>query len=72
MATILKLFLFCLFVYGMIIGFYRLYKALNARIIGANTMAGVAGYALLLICANLVLFFGGIVLFYQLYHFLSL
>lgn len=71
MATAIKFILFCVFVYAMILGFLRLYKLLNNKIIGSQTMTGVVGYALLLLAANVLLFFGGLALFYKLYVYLS-
>ena len=54
----------------MIIGFYKLYRALNDKIIGSQTMAGVAGYALLLFVSCLVLFFGGLLVIFKVYLYL--
>lgn len=54
----------------MIIGFYKLYRALNDKIIGSQTMAGVAGYALLLFFGCLALFFGGLLVIFKTYLFL--
>ena len=54
----------------MIIGFYKLYRALNDRIIGSQTITGVAGYALLLFVGCLVLFFGGLLVIFKVYLYL--
>ena len=72
MLTILKLVLFGLFIYVMLIGFYRAFRLLNVKITGSRTFLQVIGYAMLLIVLNLLLFFAGIYLFLKLYMFLSM
>lgn len=72
MTTVLKFVLFCLFVYAMAIGFYRVYRLLNEKIIGGQTLLQVLGFAVLLIVANLFLFTTGLFLFIKLYDYLSL
>lgn len=70
MYIILKVVLPLLIVYGMIIGFYRLYVLLNDRITGSRTLLQLVAYSLLLILANVVLFFGGLLFLFQLYLYL--
>lgn len=70
MYIVLKIILPLLIVYGMIVGFYRLYKLLNDKIIGSRTLLQLAGYSLLLIAANIVLFFGGLLFLFEVYLYL--
>jgi hypothetical protein len=72
MNNVLKLVLFGLFVYVMILCFYRTYRLLNDKITGSQTLFQVIGYALLLILTNLLLFGVGTFLFLQVYAFLTL
>jgi len=71
MEIILKVLLPCFFVYAMVLLFYRLYKLLNDKITGSRTLLQVVGYSLLLIVANVVLFFGGLLLLFEAYLYLS-
>lgn len=72
MHTIIKLVLFGLFIYAMINGFLNLYRFLNGKIAGSQTLPGVLGVALILVLANLVLYCLGIFVFLKIYEFLSL
>lgn len=71
MSVIFKLVVTALFVYLMILGFYQLYVRLNDKITGSKTILQLVGYALLLIVANLLLFFGGLLLLFKVYLYLS-
>ncbi|HVF95890.1 MAG TPA: hypothetical protein VM871_01130 [Flavisolibacter sp.] len=71
MEIVLKVLLPLLFVYGMIVGFYRLYVLLNDKITGSRSLLQLVGYALLLILANLLLFFGGLLLLFKAYLYLA-
>lgn len=71
MNAILKLALFLLCVYATGLAAYRLYKLLNGKIEGSQTIGHLIFYSLLLITANAGLFFGGLLLFVKLYDYLS-
>ena len=70
MDSLLKIIIPLLLAMLMIIGFYKLYRALNDKIIGSQTMTGVAGYALLLFISCLALFFGGLLVIFKTYLYL--
>ena len=70
MDALIKIFLPVLLALLMIIGFYKLYRALNDKIIGSQTMTEVAAYALLLFLSCSVLFFGGLLVIFKVYLFL--
>ena len=71
MSVIFELVVTALFVYLMILGFYKLYSRMNDKITGSKTILQLVGYALLLIVANLLLFFGGLLLLFEVYLYLS-
>lgn len=70
MYVLLKVVLPLLIVYGMIVGFYRLYVLLNDKITGSRTLLQLVGYSLLLILANVILFFGGLLFLFEVYLYL--
>ncbi|HUC79811.1 MAG TPA: hypothetical protein VMR70_02810 [Flavisolibacter sp.] len=70
MEAILKIVIPVLLALLMIIGFYKLYQLLNEKIIGSQTITQVVGYALVLFCSCLVLFFGGLLVIFKVYLFL--
>jgi hypothetical protein len=55
----------------MIIGFYKLYRKLNDKIMGSHTLFQLIGFALLLILANSLLFVGGLFVFFKVYAYLT-
>jgi hypothetical protein len=67
----IRIVLFCLFSYAMIIGFYKLYRKLNDKIMGSHTLFQLIGFALLLILANSLLFVGGLFVFFKVYAYLT-
>ena len=71
MDALLKIVFPILLAYLMIIGFYKLYQLLNEKITGSQTLPQVLGYALLLFVSCLVLFFGGLLVLFKIYLFLS-
>jgi hypothetical protein len=71
MPTIFKLLVSALFIYLMVLGFYKLYVLLNDKITGSKNILQLVGYAMLLIVANLLLFFGGLLLLFEVYLYLS-
>ena len=71
MQLVLKVLLPCFFVYVMVLLFYRLYKLLNDKITGSRTLLQVVGYSLLLLLANVLIFFGGLLLLFEAYLYLS-
>lgn len=70
MHVVLKVVFPLLVVYGMMVGFYRLYRLLNGKITGSNTLLAVVTYALLLVLANAVSFFGGLLFLFGVYLYL--
>lgn len=70
MDSLLKIIIPVLLALLMIIGFYKLYRALNDKITGSQTMTEVVGYALLLFAGCLGLFFGGLLVIFKVYLYL--
>jgi ABC-type nickel/cobalt efflux system permease component RcnA len=70
MDLLAKIFVPVLLALLMIIGFYKLYRALNEKIIGSQTIMQVAAYALLLFAGCFLLFFGGLLVIFKVYLFL--
>jgi hypothetical protein len=71
MEEIFKLFLLVLFVFSFAIAVYYAYKFFNDRIIGSRTGWELLTWSLSLIAINLVLFFGGLLLLFKVYFFLT-
>ena len=71
MDTLLKVVFPVLIAYLMIIGFYRLYRLLNDKITGSNTLTGVLFYAFVLFLSCLALFVGGLYALFGIYVFLA-
>ena len=71
MDALLKIVFPILVVFLMIIGFYRLYRLLNEKITGSQTLIQVFSYSLLLFLSCLGLFVGGLFLLFKMYLFLT-
>jgi hypothetical protein len=67
MEPILKLLLFLVFFSAIGVAGYKIYQYFNTKIRGSNTWLELLGYTLLLILANVVLFFGGLYLLVRIY-----
>lgn len=70
MEPVLKLILFSIIFFSMVIGFYKTYKYYNEKITGASGW-GVFGFALLLILLSAVLFVGGLYLLITVFVYLA-
>jgi TRAP-type C4-dicarboxylate transport system permease small subunit len=71
MEEILKLFLLVLFVFSFATAGYFAYKYFNEKIMGSRTGRELLTWSLCLVAINLVLFFGGLLLLFKLYFFLT-
>ena len=71
MDTLLKVVFPILLACLMIIGFYRLYRMLNDKITGSNTLTQVLFYAFELFLSCLILFVGGLFALFKIYLFLA-
>jgi hypothetical protein len=71
MDTLVKVVFPTLLAYLMIRGFYKLYHLLDEKITGSQTLTQVLAFALLLFLSCLVLFFGGLLVLFKIYLFLS-
>jgi hypothetical protein len=67
MEPILKLLLFLVFLAAAGVAGYKVYQFFNNKVRASNTWLEVIGYTLLLILANVVLFFGGLYLLVRVY-----
>lgn len=71
METTLKLILFFIFFFAIIIGFYKTYKYYNEKIEGSSSGWELLGFSFLLIVINVVLFFAGLYLLIMAFTFLA-
>ena len=71
MDALIKVVFPILLAYLMIVGFYRLYRLLNEKITGSNTLTQVLFYALVLFLSCLALFVGGLFTLFKVYLLLS-
>jgi hypothetical protein len=71
MEPVLKLILFAIVFFAMVIGFFKSYKYYNEKIIGAGSGWSLLGFALLLILTCALLFVGGLYLLITVFVFLS-
>ena len=71
MEPVLKLILFAIVFFTMVIGFFKSYKYYNEKIIGASSGWSLVGFALLLILTCALLFVGGLYLLITVFAFLS-
>ena len=70
MEPVLKFILFFIVFFSLAIGFYKLYRYYNEKIIG-STGWGLLGFALLLILLSAILFVGGLYLLITVFVFLA-
>ena len=71
MLPVFKLFIFLTFLLFMGIAGYKAYHFLNNKIRGSSNGWELLGFSLMLVLANVVLFFGGLWVLVKVYGFLS-